>query len=58
MTKSATFADVLVALVRQCPTYETHLSIRAEIQNLAVLPNNPKPGRVSELLADLDHWAG
>ena len=58
MTKSATFADVLVALERQYPTYETNLSIRAEIQNLAVLPNNPKPGRVSELLADLDHWAG
>ena len=49
VTKSATFADVLVALERQYPTYETDLSIRAEIQNLAV---------VSELLADLDHWAG
>ena len=58
VTKSATFADVLVALERQYPTYKTDLSIRAEIQNLAVLPNNPKPGRVSELLADLDHWAG
>ena len=58
VTKSATFADVLVALERQYPTYETDLSIRDEIQNLAVLPNNPKPGRVSELLADLDHWAG
>ena len=58
VTKSATFADVLIALERQYPTYETHLCIRAEIQNLAVLPNNPKPGRVSELLADLDHWAG
>ena len=58
VTKSATFADVLVALERQYPTYETDLSIRAKIQNLAVLPNNPKPGRVSELLADLDHWAG
>ena len=45
MTKSATFADVLVALERQYPTYETDLSIRAEIQNLAVLPNNPKPAR-------------
>ena len=55
MTKSATFADVLVALERQ---YPTDLSIRAEIQNLALLPNNPKPVRVSELLADLDHWAG
>ena len=58
VTNSTTFADVLVALERQYPTYETDLSIRAEIQNLAVLPNNPKPGRVSELLADLDHWAG
>ena len=48
VTKSATFADVLVALERQYPTYETDLSIRAEIQNLAVLPNTPKPGRVSE----------
>ena len=58
VTNSATFADVLVALERQYPTYETDLSIRAEIQNLPVLPNNPKPGRVSQLLADLDHWAG
>ena len=58
VTNSATFADVLVALERQYPTHETDLSIRAEIQNLAVLPNNPKPGTVSELLADLDHWAG
>ena len=58
VTNSATFADVLVALERQYPTYETDLSIRAEIQNLPMLPNNPKPGRVSELLTDLDHWAG
>ena len=58
VTKSATFADVLVALERQYPTYETDLSIRAEIQNLAVLPDNPKPARISELLADLDHWVG
>ena len=57
VTKSATFADVLVALERQSPAYETDLSIRAENQNLALLPNNPKPDRVSELLADLDDWA-
>ena len=31
VTKSATFADVLVALERQYPTYETDISIRAEI---------------------------
>ena len=58
VTKSASFADVLVALERQYPNYETDLSIRAEIQNLAVLPNNPKPGRVSELFADSGHLAG
>ena len=56
VTKSATFADVLVALERQYPTYDTDLSIRARIQNLAVLPNRPKPARISELLAHLDHW--
>ena len=58
MTKSATFTEVLVALERQCPSYETDLSIRAEIQNLAALPNNPKHARISELLTDLDHWVG
>ena len=58
LTRSATFADVLVALERQYPNYKTQLSIRAEIQNLAVLPNNPRPARISELLADLDHWVG
>ena len=58
MTKSATFAEVLVALERQYSSYETDLSIRAEIQSLALLPNNPKPARTSELLADLDHWVG
>ena len=31
------------------------VNLRADIQNLPMLPNNPKPGRVSELLADLDH---
>ena len=42
VTKSATLADVLVALERQYPTYKKDLFIRAEIQNLAVLPNTPK----------------
>ena len=58
VTKSATFAEVLVALERQYPSHETDLSIRTKIQNLAVLPNNPKAARISELLADLDHWVG
>ena len=55
VTKSATFADVSLALERQYPTYVTDISMRAEISNRAVLPNNPKPARSSELLADLDH---
>ena len=56
--KQTTFDDVLVALERQYPTYETDLFIRAEIQNLGVVPNSPKPARISHLLADLDHWVG
>ena len=38
VTKSATFADLLVALERQYPSYETNLSIRTRIQNLAICP--------------------
>ena len=56
MTKSATFANVLVALERQYPFYETDLSIWAEIKG--ALPNDPKPARTSKLLSDLDHWVG
>ena len=56
VTKSATFAEVLVALQRQYPSYGTDLSIRTKIQNLAVLPNNPKAAQICKLLADLDHW--
>ena len=58
MTKSATFLGVLVALERQYFSYETHLSIRREIQNLPLLPNNPKAARIPELLAHLDHFFG
>ena len=58
VTRSATFADVLVALERQYMSYEIDLSIRAEIQNLAAFPNNAKPASITELLADLDHWVG
>ena len=32
--------------------------IRAKIQNLAVLPNNPKPAGIYELLAHLEHLVG
>ena len=58
MTKSATFAELLIALERQYPSYETNLSIRTEIHNLAMLPNNSKAARISKLLADLDPWVG
>ena len=58
VTMSATLAQVLVALERHYPSYETDLSNRKEIQNLAMLPNNPKAARITELLADLNHWVG
>ena len=56
--KSATFAEVLVALERPYRSYQTNLSRWTEIQNLAMLPKNPKAARISELLDDLDHWVG
>ena len=58
VTKSATLAKALVALERQYSSYETDLSIQNKIQILAMLPDNPKAARVSELLASLDHWEG
>ena len=48
VTKSASFAVVFVALERQYPSYETDFSIRTEIQNMAMLPNNPKLARITE----------
>ena len=58
VTKSATLPEVLVALERQYPSYDTDLSIQTEIQNLATLPDSPKAACISELLADLIHWIG
>ena len=58
VTKSSTFSDVLVALERQYASCETDLSIRMEIRKMAMLPNYPKAARISELLAELDHYAG
>ena len=58
VTKSASIADVMVALERQYPSYETNLSFWTKIQNLAVLPNISKAARMSELLADLDYCIG
>ena len=58
VTTTATFANVLVALERQYSSFETDLSIRTKIRNLAMLPNNLKVARISELLADLDLWVG
>ena len=49
MTKFATFAGVSVVLKMQWPPYETDSSMRTEIQNLGVLPNNPEAARISDL---------
>ncbi len=58
VTMSKTFADVLVRLERLYPTYETDLSIRSEIANLATLPANPEASQITELLGDFEHWVG
>ena len=50
VTNPAMHADMLVALERQYPSYETDLSIRTAICNLGMLPNNPKVDRICELL--------
>ena len=50
VTKSATFTDLLVALERRYPSYETNLSILTESQILAMLPDNPK------LRVSLKYW--
>ena len=55
MTRSATFAEVLVALQRQYPSYQTDLSIHTEVKSLAILPKNRKPTCISEPVAELDH---
>ena len=41
VTNSATFADVLVALERQYPTYETDLSIRPRSRTCPCCPTTP-----------------
>ena len=58
MTMSATFTNVLVTLETQYSSCENHLSIRTEIQNLDMLPNNHKDASICELLADLEPSVG
>ena len=58
MTKSTTFAELLVAVERPYTSYEPDLSIRPDIQDLAMLPNSLKAACISELLADSDHCVG
>ena len=56
LIRSAMFTDVLVALERQYPCYESDLSIKTDIENLGMLPNNPKAAWISKFLVDLGHW--
>ena len=58
VTKSTTFAAVLVALERQYLFYETNLSNGPRSKNLAILPSNSKAACISELLANLNDSAG
>ena len=39
-------------------SYETDLSITTQIRNLGMLATNLRVARISELLADMDHWVG
>ena len=50
VTKSATFAEVLVALERQYPTYETDLSIRPRSRTCPFCPTTPN------LAGSLSYW--
>ena len=45
VTKSATFADVLVALEKQYPTYETDVSIRGQHHEPASVAEEPQAGQ-------------
>ena len=55
MTKSAAYAEVMIALERQHSSYEMDLLIGSEIRKVAMLPNNSKAACIFELLGGLDH---
>ena len=56
--RARSFAEVLIELECQYPSYETDLSLREEILNINALPENPKASRMSELPGVLDHYVG
>ena len=58
VTNFAAFAAVLVALETKYPSNETDLSIRTEIGNLPMLPNNPKGPCIGEPFGDPERSIG
>ena len=53
MKKCSTWAEVLQRLEKTFPVYETHLSVRTQIEEL--LPEFASAARISEYMCDLDH---
>ena len=51
----STWAEVLQRPEKTFPVYETHLSVRTQIEELPMLPEFPSAARVSEYVCDLEY---
>ena len=51
----STWAEVLLRLEKTFPVYETDLSVRAQIEELPMLPEFPSAARISEYVCDLEY---
>ena len=51
----STWVEVLQRLEETVPVYETDLSVRTQIEDLAMLPEFPSAARVSEYVCDLEY---
>ena len=55
MKTCSTWAEVLQRLEKTFPVYETHLSVRTQIEELPMLPELPSAARISEHVCDLEY---
>ena len=51
----STWPEVLQRLEKTFPVYETHLSVRTQIEELPMLTEFPSTARVSEYVCDLEY---
>ena len=51
----STWAEVLQRLEKTFPVYETHLSVRTQIEELPMPPEFPSAARISEYVCDLEY---